>query len=294
MRHDAVAVRAEAAARQQEWLVVSNDVADLERQHTAREADLAQKKERLRELQRDLSFSPEVAALLAGRRLAENPDARFAKNQTGEARARAELRQELGIGWDASADYVLVSKQVLSHLDFPRLVSAARPDSTASEILALSPSEQSTIAAAVKNARDSVQATAVQRNEPAGDIVAQYTMAAMDPGLEQSLSNRFAAEISLALDPERAELLVPQAWREIRGALSPWRAETLTVRRVVVDGEPDVVWETTQDGQQLGSGKVRYANYPSSWFLSLFSNGWQTLATKEGFELPPRFNSQPY
>jgi len=42
-------------------------------------------------------------------------------------------------------------------------------------------------------------------------------------------------------------------------------------------------------GNDVSTSPVRYANYPSSWFLAMFPGGWQTLADREGFTLPPPF-----
>jgi hypothetical protein len=198
------------------------------------------------------------------------------------------LRQHLGIGWDCSSDYVLVSKRVLKQLDYERLDSGERATDTACDLLALSPAEQSAIRTMLNSARQG-QWLHVERAEPAGDIVAQYTARAPDPSFEQGQSNLFVTQLTALLGPERAGLLVPGAWREFKSELAPRKAETLTIRRTSVDGEPDLVWEM-QYGDQVATSPVRYAHYPSRWFLKVFPGGWQTLADREGFELPQKWH----
>jgi hypothetical protein len=128
----------------------------------------------------------------------------------------------------------------------------------------------------------------IQRSEPSGDVVAQYTVPPLDSAFEQGLSNRLAAEIAAAVGPERTGLFLPQAWREFRSDLTPTEAETMTVRRSVVDGEPDLICEMTR-GARVDTTPVRYAQVPSGWFLKAFPGGWEKLAQQEGFELPARF-----
>ena len=95
------------------------------------------------------------------------------------------------------------------------------------------------------------------------------------------------------LGAKRTDLLLPHAWREFRSGLGPTETETLTVRRATQDGEPDLVWEMKRNGSTWTTvDPVRYAHYPSSWFLSLFPGGWKTLADREGFALPARFENE--
>jgi hypothetical protein len=243
-------------------------------------AEVQEKKNRLAEALPQSGLSPQLVRLLEGKQV-RPPTA-----------ALAELRQQLGIGWDCSPDYVLVNKCVLNRLDYSRLDSGKRPSDTACQMLALSPTEQSALTAALQRARDDWQAPAIDRTEPHGDVVAQYAVRAPDADAEQSLSNRIAAGIVGAVGAERAELLLPAAWREFRNGIGSTEAETLIVRRTDENGEPDLVWETNR-GNNTSKGLVRYAYYPSSWFLSAFPGGWKTLAEREGFELPAKFRSPP-
>ncbi len=237
---------------------------------------MLEKKQRLRETLPHANISPELLLLLTG--------------DPGKARpsAWAELRQQLGLKWDSSPDYVLVSKQALRRLDYPRLLSGSRISETASDLLALSPEEQSALQLAFQQSQQGWQGPKVERTEPNGDVVAQYSVSSTDAAFEQSLSNNFATGIARVVGPERADFLLPGAWREFRSQLGPREAETMTIRRSVVDGEPDLVCEMKR-GEQIPTQPVRYAHYPSRWFLTAFPGGWKTLADREGFELPRNF-----
>src|SRR5262249_34462076 len=144
----------------------------------------------------------------------------------GFGAAWTELREQLGIGWDSSEDYVLVSKSLVKKLNL-------RPfDKTTRAVLAISPTEESSIQAAIERANASALCH-VQRIEPAGDVVAQYTVQA-DAIVEQSISNNFSAEINAILGPERAGVCLGVGWRDLRGRLgSPGQEPvTISIRRV--------------------------------------------------------------
>jgi hypothetical protein len=239
-------------------------------------AAVLDKKNRLKDAMNHQEISPELLRLLDG------------DESKGNLAAWAELRRELGIGWDASPDYVLVSKAAIKDLEYQKLVSARRVTDIASDLLGLSPGEQSGLASIIQRVRDG-QTRQVQRTEPSGDIVAQYTALPMDPAVATSLSNSFSAGITGVVGQERADFLLPQAWRELSSDLAPSAADTLTIRRTIVDGESDLIWETRQ-GSQVNTQPVRYATYPSMWFLSVFPGGWDDLAQREHFELPAKFH----
>jgi hypothetical protein len=266
--------RATAATTRLESRSVTNEFAETQQRTEAARVELIQKKHRLQQAIEHDTISPELLHLL--------------ESGAGSPVAWTELRQQLGIGWNSSPDYVLVSKRVLKQLDYKRLASGERATDIACDLLAISPIEQSAIRTILDSARQG-EWLHVERAEPANDIVAQYTAQAPDPGFEQGQSNLFASQLTALLGPERAGLLVPGAWREFTRNLAPGKAETLTIRRTSVDGEPDLVWEM-QYGDQVATSPVRYAHYPGGWFLKAFPGGWQTLADREGFELPEKFH----
>jgi len=275
LRRAAEEHRRAVATLQEESQAVTNALAETQKTLAARRTQILDKKNRLQDTRRHETISPELLRLL-------ETDA--AKAQPA---AWAELRQQLGIGWDSSPDYVLVNKQILKQLDYPRLLSGLRASDTASDLLAISPSEQSALRSILDRAREG-QWLRMERTEPGGDIVAQYTVPQPDLAFEQTQSNLFVTEITNLLGPQRADFFVSQAWREFKSGLAPAEAETMIIRRSVVDGEPDLVCEMRR-GSQFSSMPVRYAHYPSMWFLTMFPGGWKTLAHREGFELPPKF-----
>ncbi len=271
--------RETSAVRAAEWKASRNRLAQTEAKVAALRGEVRDKKNSLGAALRHVDISPELLVLLEGDISKASPA------------PWAQLRQQLGIGWDSSPDYVLVSKRVLKQLDYQRFHSASGIADAACEILAFSPAEQSALKLALQRIRETWQDPLVERTEPSGDVVAQYSLRAPDPALEQSLSNSFTAAITGVIGPERADLFLPQGWRQFRSGLGPTEAETVTVRRSMVDGEPDLIVEMKRSGKAVFSEPVRYAHYPSSWFLTLFPGGWATLAQREGFALPRRFEN---
>ena len=273
--------RTAAALKQREWQAGREELAATEEKISLLRREVLDKKNRLRQATRHPGISPELLALL--------------ENSTfkGHSAAWAELRQQLGIGWDTSPNYVLVNKRVLKKLQYQRLSGECTSvTDEARDLLGLSPGEQSALGAALDRAREG-QWLRIERTEPKGDIVAQYTVPAPDPVFDQSISNHFAAEVAAVVGPERADMLLPDAWRELRSGLAPAKPETMTIRRAMVDGEPDLICEMKRgDILSDSTSPVRYAHYPSAWFLTLFPGGWKALAEREGFELPQRFQTR--
>jgi hypothetical protein len=67
----------------------------------------------------------------------------------------------------------------------------------------------------------------------------------------------------------------------------------MTIRRAPAEGEPKFTCEI-REGNSSRTSDVRYAHYPSLWFLALFPGGWEAIAQREGFTLPKDFrNSGP-
>jgi hypothetical protein len=271
--------RVRAAVIAGDWVTSSNRLFEMEEAAAQLRQQVATKKGELRETAQFPKLAPEVLALLES------------DHYEGSAAAWVELRQQLNLGWDASPDYVLVNKSILNQLDYKRLqlTDGARDlTDNARELLAISPNENLAVQSLCKRIREQWAPLTVERTEPAGNLVAQYSVRPPGPEFERGLSNAFRAELTGDLGGERARFLLPDIWREYRSELGPGQLETLTVRRVERDGQPDLVYEMKQGSQTWGD-PVRYAHYPSSWFLTLFSGGWKTLAEKEGFELPATF-----
>jgi hypothetical protein len=268
-----------AAAGQ--WHNATNELAISQEAFSALQDEIQAKRERLRQAGRHANITPEMLELL------ENKDLR------GHDRAWAQLRAQLGIGWDTSPDYVLVTKQAIRELWYDKLIydghlrqkGLASPDSV--ELLNLSPDEQAAIKAAFAAALDG-QWLRVTKAPPGGDIVAQYTIAAPDAAFVSARSNAFSANITAAIGAERAGLFLRDAWREFAASAAP-EPETMIIRQTNVDGQPDLICEEHR-GANVSTSLVRYAHYPAFPVLKLFTRGWEGLAQEAGFELPLSFN----
>ena len=211
-----------------------------------------------------------------------------AKTGAPPATTLVRLQEQLDAGWNSSPDFVLVSKPTLERINLQSLSLGGQLTSAATAILAISSSEASQIATAVKQARIWTLDKA-ERADPAGDIVARYRIPA-DGIWEQTVSNSFSSGIAGILGDERASLFLKQAWRVVKSGMPSVGEEpaTLIVRRTGVGDESDLLWEMRQ-GDSLSSANVRYGAYPSAWFLKLFPGGWTDLAAREGFPLPKNF-----
>jgi len=260
------------------WQAATNQLVELNRDAAVLRVQVADKRGRLKEASLHPTISPELRELLAG--------------QTGNSAAWAELREQLGIGWNSSRDYVLVRKSVLKQLNLQPLDREAATRA----VLAISPAEQTAIKTAVQSAKETawtrLQRTDLQRTEPTADIVAQYTIPAADASFEQGISNNFVAQISTILGAERADVFLNQGWNELRNqlALAEPESVTMTIHRSMTNGEPRFTCEI-REGNSSRTSDVRYAHYPSLWFLALFPGGWEAIAQREGFDLPKNFRN---
>lgn len=257
------------------WQSATNDLGVTQEAILSLRAEIQEKQERLRQVNRYPNVSSEMLKLLEGNKF------------RGQARAWAELRQQLGIGWDTSPDYVLVSKQAIRGVWFNKLLYDGSLSDDVAKLLSFSPDEQKAVRAALAAAREG-QWLNVTSTPPSGDIVAQYTIVPPDPAFASGQSNAFAADITAAIGPERASFFLPDAWRELVSDLAPSEAETMVIRQTNVDGQPDLVEEETH-GTNVSTMPVRYAHYPAFPVLKLFPGGWQAMSKALGFELPPSF-----
>jgi hypothetical protein len=268
--------RATTAAMAGELQARTGQLAEARKLSATLRGEVEAKKNNLRSAARHPNLTPELLKLLEGDFTAGSPA------------AWAELRRELGLGWNTSPDYVLVNKRVLKNVSYEKFMDAARVSDVLCDLLSLSAPEKPALESALKQAKDNWPALQFQRGDPSGDILAQYTVTQPGADAELSVSNTFVTGLAAAIGPERADLLLPWGWNEFKSQLGTSQAGTLTLRRTVIDGQPDVEWEMKM-ADQTYSEPVRYAHYPSGWFLTYFPGGWETLAKRESFSLPARF-----
>jgi hypothetical protein len=258
----------------------SNDLARAQDSLAALRSEVHSKEDQLSAASRHGNISLEMMAVLN--------DLKTPKQSKGWA----ELRQELGLGWDASPDYVLVEKRALQYVWFNRLMGDGKLSGDSVELLNLTSQEQAAIKAVLDQAR-SGQWLNVKNTTPSGDstIAAQLTLTPPDPEFEAGVSNTFTAGITAAIGPERAELFLQSAWWEFSNGLSPRQAAVMTLRWVDKDGQPDLICEEASGGKITSTMPVRYATYPAFPVLKLYSYGWEEMARSMNFQLPPSFKT---
>jgi hypothetical protein len=265
-----------------EWQAVTNRLAELDEAVTALRDEVEDRKSRLKQMQPGGGVDRRLLRLLEGRALSSDD--------------WVQLRQELGIGWNNSKDYVLVSKRVMEQIGLQTLEGSGNVTPAARAVLAITPEEEARIRVALKSIGDEYPAwirTHAQRIGPAGGVVAQYTIPT-NPELALSLSNRVVNAVAATLGDERANLLLSKArsWDGWQRAGVGEADATLTLRRLATNGESRLAWEWKK-GASVSSAEVAYGYYPSSSFGWLFPGGWEDLARREGFDLPASFRKPP-
>jgi hypothetical protein len=206
----------------------------------------------------------------------------------------AQLRQQLGIAWDNSPDYILVNKALLiKDMYVPEFERDGVLTPAACAALVLTPDERATIETALKRAEAEHAAwakTALQRVEPAGDVLADYRLPA-NPELARQLYAEQKALLSTALGPDRAGMV--RSWSD-RWWLRHWslgeRNSRFTVRRHT-DGRSQPLWHELTLGPILGitDGALTPDAVFPDLLRSVFPGGWRDLAQREGFALPMGF-----
>lgn len=281
--HAAGQSRANLQELAHQWQTVSNDLARAQDILPPLAFEVQDKRDQLRAASRHGNISPEMMAVLNGNNA---PDRLKSKGW-------AELRQELGIGWDASPDYVLVEKRAVKDIWFDKLWHDGKLSSDSIQLLNLTPDEQTAIKAVMDQVRGAGQWLNVKNTTPAGnsEIAAQLTLEPPDPDFQTAQSNAFAAGITAAIGPERAGMFLRDAWRNFLSSLSvQQQPDVLTLRWVQNNGQPDLICDEASNGQNILTMPVRYAHYPAFPLLKLFPHGgWQEMAQSMNFQLPPGF-----
>jgi len=200
------------------------------------------------------------------------------------------LLAELGFDWNTSDQYIFVSKETLRAVRIEAM-HKDRVTPAVADVLALSPGESETINAAAAQAADLFRSWAtahVERQEPHGDVVAQYTLP-VDAAFSQSLSNSFVGQVSSILGPERTGFFLEYAvsWMTDLG-ISGSEPMTLVVKRYGQDGEPHLGYEVRRSGGSMSSEVAPHQPMPRA-FKMIFPNGWPDLAKAEGFALPASY-----
>jgi len=225
-----------------------------------------------------------------------------------------QLLAELDLNWNTTGDYVIVSKKSLENISFG-CFRGTQLSAVARDVFAITPGEQADLEAMTRQMSDRQAAWAgeqVQRLEPGGDVVAEYSLPA-DPSFSRSQLAMFTNGLFSVLGPERGQGLESHSsqWMqdfglqpvpdfsdvppEVLAAMPPGfnqpqpQPTTLKVERYQSgDGEWRLNYTLEQAGGSMTASVTPWQPFPLA-FRALFPGGWPDLAQCEGFELPKEF-----
>jgi hypothetical protein len=219
----------------------------------------------------------------------------------------AALLAEMGFDWNSTGDYLIISKKSLDAITFSAM-NGSKLASAAIGTLALTDDEKSAINTVSTQLMDTQLAwdqQHLQRTEPSGDILAQYTLP-VDADFSQNQYATFTNAVFSTLGEQRGEWLMKQAdqWLYNNGMgpgpdlsslptdfmpqLAEAEAPKPTVMTLKADG--DAIDLNVQEGGGTSSSTISpWQNVPPP-FNTLFPGGWKQIAQEEGFQLPASFN----
>jgi hypothetical protein len=225
-----------------------------------------------------------------------------------------QLLAELDFNWHTTGDFIIVSKPSLAGILFNGL-KGTKLTEAARAVLAVTPDEQMAIEAITQQLGDTRTAwdkEHVQRTEPNGDMVAQYTLPA-DAEFSQSQVSVFTNGILSVLGDQRAQWLQDHSvgWMQDSGLLTgpdiskippefqsmmpisdhQNQSTSLTLNRYQSGDEWNVNATLKQAGNNMTYGISPWQPFPAA-FSPLFPGGWKELAQREGFQLPKTFENQ--
>ncbi len=212
------------------------------------------------------------------------------------------LLSQLGLNWNSTGNYVVVTKDTLRALGLDGIKNS-KLTQVACQVMGLTPEEQASIDATLQqlNAHYDAWARAhVRREEPSGDVVAKYTLPA-DPEFFQGLVRASASQIMGTLGTERAFLLLRYSYRwMVDHGLEPYvqphpcssAPTTMMVTRTFRNGQVRFSVELKQAGNTSYYDLFPGQAFPEP-FQAVFPGGWSELAQREGFALPKGFPGNP-
>ncbi|HEV2694421.1 MAG TPA: hypothetical protein VG347_16125 [Verrucomicrobiae bacterium] len=225
-----------------------------------------------------------------------------------------QLLAELGFNWNTTGDYLIISKKSLDGISYYAM-RGAKLSKAARETLAITATEQGAIESMtgqlIRNRTDWAKAN-VQRNEPSGDVVADYSLP-VDLAYSKSQFNVYTNEIVNTLGEQRAQWLKDHSedWMQSAGlfaapdmsrlpkevfaslpadAYAP-APMTMKLERYQSGDQWRLNVTTTINGGTMTTSVSPGQPFPEA-FRGIFPGGWQDLAAQEGFELPAEFNKK--
>jgi hypothetical protein len=291
-----VVARQNLAAQNAAWLQHSQQLVRLQ-------TEQQQLTEHLREIREQLAALPPpsprrqlVTKVLSG------------AYRTGlSATEREQLRAELGFNWNTTGDYLIISKASLAGIEFDGM-DGNKLTRAALGTLAITPVEQSDIEALtgqLEAARIAWAKEHVQRTEPSGDVLAEYTLP-VDSEFAQTQLTTFTNGVFSALGSERAAQLVDHSGQWVVDVgmstsmdLSKVPAQYLAMLKPEdIQSKPTILTlKRSQSGDdwhldytlEQTSGSISSSASPGQPFRVVFPGGWAEIAQREHFELPKEF-----
>ena len=222
-----------------------------------------------------------------------------------------QLLAELGFSWNTTGDYLIVSKKSLAGISFDGM-KGVKLTAVARAVLAITPAEQVAIETMTQQLSDARVAWAkehVQRIEPSGNVLAQYTLP-VDGEFSKSQRAIFTNGIFSALGEQRGQWLQDHTidWMtdvglrtgpeysaaalKLLGSRPTPELEppptTLTVERYKTGDAWQMNFNLKQAGNSMTTSVNPWQPFPEA-FRAIFPGGWEQLAQRERFELPADF-----
>lgn len=198
------------------------------------------------------------------------------------------LWEEFGFTWESFKEYIVVSKNTVRKLDVRFLESNGQLNDAALAALAITPEERGRVEAAIEQAKGDFKdwvLAQVRRDEPGGDVLARYNLAA-NAAAARGLTTNFFNSVTQSIGEQRMGLIRNTAdqWMKEMGVTE--RSTQLTIRREMVGDEPRFRIERRQNGgNRLAALPLKDDDFPKA-LQPLFPKGWADLAEREGIELP--------
>jgi len=225
-----------------------------------------------------------------------------------------QLLAELGFNWNTTGDYLIVSKKSLDGISYDAM-NGEKLSTAARGTLAINAAETSAIESMtgqLSKVRSAWVKEHVQRTEPSGDVVAQYSLPP-DYAFAQNQLAIYTNGIMNALGEQRAQWLQNHSadWMMAQGLFtSPDMSKipkeilatlpsetyqpqptTMTVKRYNSGNDLRMNYTLEQGGNSMNTSVNPWQPFPEA-FSALFPGGWKDLAEREGFALPAEFNKK--
>jgi hypothetical protein len=278
-RHASSQMARETSGNREAWLVQTQQLAAVQTE----QADLAG---RIRGLKTSLAQTQPVAENALWSMLQTNR----ADDLPPELRER--LLEEIGFNWQASPDFIVVTKRSVRDTG-AWMLNKGKLSEVAATILAMTPEQRGQVEAGIQQAQAHYNDWALahmERREPAEGELARYYLPG-DPAMVQSIRTDISAGILAALGKERAKIMEGSvgSWMTDNVGLGP-KGATLFIRRELVGNQQRLKAEKYSSDKRASGISVSFGYFPEfdlpATFRPIFPNGWADVAQREGFELP--------